>query len=92
MTKEEFEEFMTKREFRFAKTMKDIPHAYTHIFKEKDPLVRRKFKESAVFIRENGYEERFYNRVYTYYAFNGYKYWQMDEEPMDTVLINRAEL
>lgn len=81
---------MNKAPFRVAKTMMAIPHEYT---------LRREWSHrlndltfAAGFIREHGYDEKFYSKTYRYYDCDGWKYWTMDDDITKTNLINRAKL
>lgn len=75
--------------FRFAKTMPNIPHEYTR---------RREWKDDAAFewvvrfIRENGVQEKFGRKTFTYLYANGFKYWTMGNPVEQTILINRAKV
>lgn len=86
---ENINEILEKAEFKFAKTMANIPHAYT--LKEKWGDVEL-FNKVVMFIRENGVKEKFFSKTYTYYYANGYKYWTMGNSLEITKLINRAKV
>ncbi len=78
--------FINKEKWTYAKTMPKWPHEY---------LVREKVDETlfvklAVFIRENGYEGRFYNKAITYYDYDGRVYWTMGAPMDETTIINRC--
>ena len=74
--------------------MPENPHYYTlrNDWDDKD------FVDFVLYIRENGYVEKFNNQPYTYLNLNGYKYWTMgapvnyDNGDPCTILINRAEI
>jgi hypothetical protein len=92
MTKEQFELFITEQtKFTFAKTMANIPHSW---------IVRSDYDDNTFlaameFIRDNGYQERFYSKVYTYYNVGEYKYWVMtgkDGFNCKGAIINRAKI
>jgi hypothetical protein len=84
-------EFLTntlpKAKYSFAKSMANIPHSYTlrTAWKNTDD-----FYKCAELIRKHGYEEKFFNKTYTYYNVGDYKYWTMGEPIEKTILINRA--
>jgi len=78
--------FISNEKWTYAKTMPKWPHEY---------LVREKvdetlFVELAAFIRENGYEGRFYNKAITYYDHDGRVYWTMGAPIEETTIINRC--
>jgi hypothetical protein len=75
-------------EFRVAKSMPTIPHAYTLADKWDD---REMFDRCDQFIRENGYPTTFFKRSYTYFDIDGYHYWDMAEPLGQVPLINRAK-
>jgi len=83
---EELANFINTEEWTYAKTMPEWPHEY---------IVREKvdgtlFAKLAVFIRENGYEGRFYNKAITYYDCDGRVYWTMGAPMEETTIINRC--
>ena len=91
-TKQEVDKLLNEAEFKFAKTMPEIPHSYTRLLanwkgREKDWFIVVKY------IWENSVKEHWkYNQYYNYYYANGYKYWIMDESIEKTNLINRAKV
>jgi len=87
MNKEKVDEILKRATFQEAKTMKNIPHHYTLVQTWKS---RAEFEELVQFMRDNGVEERFFSRTFTYYYANGYKYWTMGFPLNQTRLINRA--
>ena len=92
MTKEEIHLFLElETTFRFAKSMASIPHSW--ICRKYYP--DSKFLTAMNFIKDNGYKEKFYNKEYTYYNINEYKYWVMtDDQGFEdsTAIINRAKI
>ena len=92
MTKQQFELFVTEQtKFTFAKTMANIPHSW---------IVRNDYEDSTFlaamhFIKDNGYQERFYSKVYTYYNVGEHKYWVMtgkDGMNCKGAIINKAKI
>lgn len=79
--------------FKFAKSMPKIPHEYSH----RDTWeVDSDFCDVVLFIRENGVKERFWKKEFTYYYYNGYKYWTMGNpvsytDRTKTFILNRAK-
>lgn len=81
--------FLNNANYRFAKSMPKIPHFYTL----KTEWNNDKLFESVVLkIREIGFTEYFYEKPYTYVAFDGWKYWTMGNPLNITKLINRKKL
>jgi hypothetical protein len=74
MNKETVDEILTSIEYTFAKSMPKIPHWYTL---EKKWTDKELYQKVVDFINANGYQKRFFNRVYTYYNVGEYKYWAM---------------
>jgi len=80
---------LEKLQFRFAKTMPEIPHEY---------VVRTQHNESDyVELFETivmlGVIETFKGRCYRYwYAGDGYKYWAMTTDIAQSQVINRARV
>lgn len=84
---EELAEFINAEKWIYAKTMPKWPHEY---------LVRQNVDEAlfvklATFIRNNGYEGRFYNKPITYYDHEGRVYWTMGAPIDETTIINRCK-
>ena len=66
-----------KYDWRFAKTMPQIPHWY--LVKENlEELDQKLFDELAQFILENGEEKIFYSKKYYYLTIDEYKYWVIE--------------
>ncbi len=86
MTEDEFVAFVTDGRWRFAKTMANIPHAYT-LRKWNDDSA---FNAACDFIKANGYEQRFFSKTYTYFDVGPHQYWTMGWPTEETTLINRA--
>lgn len=71
---EKFIKLIERNEWIFAKTMPEIPHYYIvrdNLSDEDQKL----FDEFKLFIKENGYTEKFHTREYQYINIDGYKYW-----------------
>ena len=86
--------YIESHKWRFAKTMPENPHYYTL----RNDWDDTDFVDFVLYIRENGYVEKFNGQSYTYLNINGYKYWTMgypinygNGDPC-TILINRAEI
>tara|TARA_Y100000401_G_C8256741_1_gene191124 strand:- start:51 stop:329 length:279 start_codon:yes stop_codon:yes gene_type:complete len=88
LNKQNVQEILENTNFKFAKTMKNIPHSYT--LKENWEN-KNLFHDIVLFIREHGVQEKFYKKTYTYLYLNGYKYWTMGFHPKITRLINKAK-
>ena len=86
MTAEEFAQFIADGRWQFAKTMANIPHAYSVREWNDD----KTFADAVAFIRENGYPQRFYSKTYTYYDHGPHQYWTMGFPIEETTIINRA--
>ena len=81
-----FATFVAGSRWQFAKTMANIPHAYTRRVWCDD----KAFEDAVIFIRANGYQGEFYSRAYLYYDLGSYQYWTMGDPVGETILINRA--
>jgi len=73
----------------FAKTMPQNPHYYT---RQRDWESKESFTECAHLIRKYGEKEMFRGWPYICFNFNGFKYWVMDKNPDDAVIINRKPI
>lgn len=81
----DFEKFINRNKWIFAKTMPEIPHCYI----VRDSLSennKKLFDEFNVFIKKNGYTAKFYSKQYTYFNIGDYRYWIIEN------ILNRAEL
>jgi len=92
MTRDEVNLHLLNAQFRFAKSMPEIPHWYTL----RETWNDQAFVEVAKYIRQHGRSERFGNKTYIYYYLNGYKYWTMgcplhNCPKTGTILINKAQ-
>ena len=78
--------FTDSVQWHFAKTMPEWPHEY---------IVRGKVDESLFvqlvkYIREHGYQGRFYRMSITYLDDRGLTYWTMGAPVEETTIINRC--
>lgn len=93
MTHEEFQKFIARNNWTFAKTYAAFcPHEYV----VKDRLTveeKTVFEQIVTFIRENGflaiYGRKGPNR---YYTVDDYYYWTMGAPIEETTILNRAKL
>jgi hypothetical protein len=94
MLEEKVQDLLTTASFKFASSMPKIPHEYTHRLKWEND---KDFCDVVQFIRDHGIIEYFGNKEYTYYYFNGYKYWTMGNplcysDRTKTFILNRAKI
>src|SRR4051794_26384086 len=92
MTEPTFEEVsaaLLASEWTFAKTMPQWPHWYTLRKHWSQPV---DFEAVVQYIRDHGYQEKFYTRTMTRLNVVDYKYWSMGAALNDTILINRAKV
>lgn len=93
MMKKDVLKLFLDHNWRFAKSMPKNPHWYT-LRKDWDD---KEFVECVMFIRENGYKQKWFKQEYIYLNINGYKYWTMGA-PINkngkphTILINKAKV
>jgi hypothetical protein len=80
-------EFISSSKWTYAKTMPEWPHEYL----VRDRVDRVLFEALARHIRQHGIEQRFYQRVLTYFAEDGLLYWTMGEPIEETIIINRCK-
>ena len=79
-------QILDKHVWIFAKTMPKNPHFYTRKKDWDDAIL---FTQCAYRIREFGKTEMFRGWPYVCFNFCEYKYWVMDKNPDDAVIINR---
>jgi hypothetical protein len=80
---------LPKATYKFAKSMANIPHAYTLRTTWSN---QQDFFTCVELIRKYGYEQKFFNKTYIYYNVGDYQYWTMGSPLEKTILINRALL
>ncbi|UCC88406.1 MAG: hypothetical protein JSV81_03605 [Anaerolineales bacterium] len=79
-------EFIDSTPWTFARTMPEWPHEY--IVRER--VDEEIFVQLVRYIREHGYEGKFYQRSITYYDDRGMTYWTMGAPLDKTTIINRC--
>jgi hypothetical protein len=94
MNKETVNELLKKAKFKFALSMPNIPHEYSHREKWE---VDKDFCDVVQFIRDNGVKEKFFKKTFIYYYLDQYKYWTMGNElsytnRKKTFILNRAKI
>lgn len=80
-------DLLKQQEWKFASTMKSIPHWY---ILEKN-IGTDLFDRLSYHVKLNGTPETFYGKIYTYLYLDGYKYWVMKIKD-GTGIINRAKI
>lgn len=78
-----------EHDWRFAKTMPQVPHWYTLRKNWKGPA---DFEAVVQYIRERGYKMRWGRYNHTYLDIDGWRYWTMGAPLPETILINREEI
>jgi len=86
MTPEQFIEWTTSVPWTFAKTMPKDPHWWTTIKTCNHVL----WRIVTLYIEQNGQEVTYKGRYYHAYLSGEYRYWTMENDYRDSVLINRA--
>tara|TARA_R110000744_G_scaffold81051_3_gene159339 strand:+ start:622 stop:894 length:273 start_codon:yes stop_codon:yes gene_type:complete len=89
MTNEEAVSILESWNWRFAKSMPNIPHSYA---RKSDRSDVSEFFKVAMHVKDNGVPERFYSKTYKYLYTETHKYWVMYENIAEAEIINRAEL
>lgn len=79
-------DFVDAAEWTFAKTMPEWPHEYIVL----DQVDENLFMMLVQHIRWQGYESKFYEKIFTYYDYRGMVYWTMGEPLGETTIINRC--
>jgi hypothetical protein len=75
-------------QFRFAKTMPEIPHFYVVRSAENNAEYEALFMRIA----QEGVWEEFQGKPYQYLYIGPWKYWRMDDELAKSMVINRAKV
>ena len=88
---EKIKKFIDSANWVFAKTCAETaPHEYA--VRDKNRHLEDEFVYFVEFIRDNGYEEKFWAETYTYYDVGDWKYWTMGKPVDETTIINRASV
>ena len=90
MTQKEIEDFIDSHNWRFAKTMPQMPHWYTLKKNCVNKDDERDFERFVSAIYMTGVPTQWKGRTYRYLKVGDYQYWTMDETEESTDLINRA--
>lgn len=84
---EHLTDFISQCEWTFAKTYADTwPHEYI----VRNRVDESHFVELVTLIRAHGYEERFYDKLITYFEQDGMVYWTMGFPIEKTIIVNRC--
>jgi hypothetical protein len=91
MTEAEFRDFISRSNWKFARTMAHSPHEYTLRERAADD---DEFWAAVMFIREHGYTGEWGKGKarYRYFDVDGKQYWTMGNSYEVTKLINRADV
>ena len=80
------QEFIDSVQWAFDKTMPEWPHEYI----VRDQVDEDLFVMLVQHIRSQGYENKFFEKAFTYYDHRGMVYWTMGEPLGETTIINRC--
>ena len=86
---EKIKDFIDYARWKYASTMPEFPHEY--IVREWYPDDEEEFEIFVRYIREYGYQKRFFKKMITYCDIGDYTYWTMGAPIEETVVINRKE-
>ena len=87
-SEEDLFDMLEKAQWKFAKTFKHTaPHWYTLMDNWSD---KQLFTDVAHSVRKHSTKEYFWNKPFIVWNYKGMKYWVMDENPSDAVLINKT--
>ena len=81
-------DFVEQQQWRFAKTMPEIPHYYCLKGMSSD---MKEFEWFVQYILDNSVPGEFYGKTFNYCFLDNWKYWIMDEDPSKCNLINRED-
>ena len=79
--------FVDAQQWIFAKTMSDIPHFY---YLKKNSVDPEQFDWFVQYLIAHGAPGTFYGRRYQYLFLDDWKYWIMDDNPLNCDLINNG--
>lgn len=92
VTEQEMRDFIEQNKWRNAKTYESFaPHEYV-VKNNLSIEQQRQFERVVMYIRKNGYREKFMGKWYVCYNVNAHKYWTMGAPLYQTIILNRAKL
>ncbi len=80
-------EFVDAVEWAFARSIPEWPHECI----VRDRVDEDLFERLVLHIRANGYEGRYYEEKYTYFADERMVYWTMGAPLEETIIVNRCK-
>lgn len=84
--------FVARYPWTFAKTYADFaPHEY-YVKDKLDEQGKKDFVWFVEYIRDNGFDCKFADKMHTYYEFENHYYWTMGEPIEDTIILNRCRV
>jgi hypothetical protein len=84
-----FDSFVARARWKFARTMAKTPHSYTML--DWEPYEPDWIRFVRIVHENSTHAEKFYRRTFYYFVRDEWKYWLMDKDPANVVLVNRAE-
>lgn len=84
----DFERYVVRSEWTFARTMSENPHEYSL----RSTAQPGEFDRAVRYIREHGHMETYFGKPYKVLHFHDHKYWTMGAALTETILINRKVL
>lgn len=91
VTIDDFRSFIQGKNWTFAKSMPRTPHEY--IVKGKlAPDEQAMFEKIAQFIRDAGFNCKYFKAERQYYILDDFYYWTMGDPIPETIILNRAKL
>lgn len=91
VSKAEVISIINRFEWRFAKSMPQIPHWYT-VKSKYNKRDAEDYEKLYTYIMENHYIRYFYGKPYKYCDIGDYSYWIMTDDIRESIIINRAKI
>lgn len=85
----EIEKVISRLKFKFAKSMKSIPHWYT-VRQKNNKELNMLYDQLYRYIYDNCYIERFFGKEYKYCDIGEWSYWIMTDDINESIIINRT--
>lgn len=89
MNEQEIIKIIETLQWKFAKSMPQMPHWYT-VRQKNNPELNEMYEKLYYYIRDNHYEKKFYRKTYKYCDIGDYMYWAMTDDITESIIINRA--
>lgn len=91
MNEQEAIEIIERFNWKFARSMPQIPHEYT-VKNKADKRDSEDYEKLYTYIFDNHYIRYFFRKPYKYCDIGEYSYWILTDDITESIIINRAKI